>query len=71
MILLGHDATSFLQTVRGDRHSPVPLCYSHIKEVKERERRASVITVEKVSSWRFCSDPADSPIPLHEIILDS
>lgn len=26
-------------------------------------KEGSVITVEKVSSWRFCSDPADLPIP--------
>ncbi|CAB1450832.1 unnamed protein product [Pleuronectes platessa] len=37
------------------------------KEVQEGSggegKEGSVITVEKVSSWRFCSDPADSPIP--------
>lgn len=26
-------------------------------------KEGSAITAEKVSSWRFCSDPADSPIP--------
>lgn len=26
-------------------------------------KEGGIITVEKVLSWRFCRDPADSPIP--------
>lgn len=56
-------AAASCSRVKGHRYSSDSSLMFPCKGSGGEGKEGSVITVEKVSSWRFCYDPADSPIP--------